>query len=289
MRPAHCPRAARVAALLLLAAAPLAAQEPTRLGPRVLTEPAGTRSAGMAEAALGTRDAEALLHVPAQLQFSRGAGASWHRAGDATTRAAVAALTAGSFGVGVAAQHRTSGESSGTALVAGLARTIQGLRVGVAGRYAEERAAAARLSSHTADVGVGRAIGPVQVGLALQHLGATVREGDSRLQPPTRALLGFNGEGLPIGPFDLAGGAALGVQRDGRVLARTGWELGWVWIEGHALQLRVGTRRPEHAGQSTFTFGAGLVRDAYALDYAWEPRRDSRGLPAVHRIGLRVR
>lgn len=280
---------AAAATLLLAAALPLAAQQPSRLGPSLLGQPSGTRAAAMADAALGTRDAEALLHDPAQLPYARGAGASWHRLGEATMLAVVASLPAGGFSAGVAAQHLGTETTSGTALVAGVARVVKGLRVGVAGRYAEERSATSRFRSRTADVGVGRAMGPVQLGLAVQHLGASLRDGDARIHPPTRALLGFNGEGLPLGPFDFAGGAAVGVQRDGRVLARTGWELGWVWIEGHALQGRLGLRRPEYDGQSSVTLGAGLVRDAYALDYTFEPARSSSRHPAVHRVGLRVR
>lgn len=280
---------AAAATLLLAVGTPLLAQQPTRFGPSILTTPAGTRAAAMGDAAMGTRDAEALLHDPAQLPYARGAGASWHRMDAASMLAVVASLPAGGFSAGVAAQQLTSGEASGTTLVAGVARVVKGVRVGVAGRYAEERTAATRFRSHTADVGLGRAVGPLQVGLAVQHLGATLRDGDARVRPPTRALLGFNGEGLPVGPFDFSGGSAIGVRRDGRVLVRSGWELGWVWIEGHALQGRVGVRRPEYDGQSPVTLGAGLARDAYALDYAYEPARASHGTPAVHRVGVRVR
>ncbi|HYD53366.1 MAG TPA: hypothetical protein VEA99_12085 [Gemmatimonadaceae bacterium] len=295
-----------LAAGLLLAAAAADAQLPVH-EPLVLRFPGGTRAAAMANAAMGSRDDEVLFYAPAQLVVARGLGASWQRMGEADLRGVSAVFQSSGFGFGVGAQHlgfhapaglpvapravgedaRVDAPAASSSLAAGVARVVKGVRLGLVGRATEDLADGRRARRATVDLGAGRAIGPLHVGLSVQHLGAASDVATLRVRPPTQATVGFNGDGLPLlGSFDLAGGASLSVQRGGRVVPRTGWELSWVWIEGYALQGRVGARRPEWEGQSPLTFGVGFMRDNVSLDYTFEP---ADGAPTSHRVGIRVR
>jgi hypothetical protein len=264
----------------------------------------------MANAAVAMRDDEALFYNPAQIGLVRSASIAWQRAGDATLRAASAVFRADSLGVGVGARHLDLDAAdlplsaplvgdegplpaSSLAIVAGAARPVKGVRVGAVVGYGEDRVGDQRSGHTVLDVGVARSIivghwprGVVQVGLALQHLGGRSTIGDTKVYPPTSVTAGANLESYPLGSFDIAGGVALSVRRDGRVVPRTGWELSWFWIDGYAVQARAGVRRPEFDGQSAITLGLGLLRDNISLDYAFEPARD---IPESHRVGIRVR
>lgn len=299
-------------ALLLSIALPLVGTLPHRASaqgerrePLVLRLPGGTRAAAMANASIATRDDEVLWYGPAQLVVARGASASWQRIGDADLRGVSAAFQSGSLGIGIGAQYlayaapagapfapwqvgRNDGgaPASSLELAAGVARTFKGIRTGIVGRLVEEDPGAARAIRGTLDLGAGRTIGPVTAGIAVQHLGRDADAGAISVRLPTQVTLGVNGDVFSKGAFDLAGGASVSLLRGGRVVPRTGWELGWVWIEGHALQGRVGLHRPEWEGQSWLTLGLGLTRDNLSLDYAFEPEADA---PASHRVGVRVR
>jgi len=293
-------------ALLLVATAPRrASAQGERRDPIVLRFPGGTRAAAMAGASIATRDDEVIWYGPAQLVVARGASASWQRIGDADLRGVSAAFQSGALGIGIGAQYlayaapagapfatwqvgRTDAgaPASSLELAAGVARTVKGVRTGIVGRLVEEDPGEARAIRGTVDVGAGRTIGPVTAGIAVQHLGRDADAGAIAVRMPTQVTLGANGDLLSVGAFDLAGGASVSVQRGGRIVPRTGWELGWVWIEGHALQGRVGMHRPEWDGQSWLALGLGLTRDNLSLDYAFEPAADA---PASHRVGVRVR
>lgn len=302
-------RFSRLRSLLLASplALPAAAYaQGDRASPIVLSTSGGTRGAAMADAMLGARDDEALFYSPAQLVIARGTSASWTGADDVRLRTVAAAFQVGTLGVAAGARvldfHAfalpfTASDFAGDlgapatslALTAGAARTVKGFRLGATVSYGQDQLRDTRVARTTADVGIARPVGPVTVALAAQNLGTSSDDEGVSTSPPTRVSLGFNGDGLSLGSsFDLAGGAAFGVNRDGRVLARTGWELSWVWIEGYALATRVGVRRPEWHDQSPVTLGAGLrLHDNYFLDWAFEPT--SGDLPASNRIGLRIR
>lgn len=293
-------------ALLLLGTLPRAASaQGERHEPVILRFPGGTRAAAMANASIASRDDEVIWYGPAQLVTARGASASWQRIGDADLRGVSAAFQSGSLGIGIGAQYLAYAAPSGAPfapwrvgqsddgspassleLAAGVARTFKGIRTGIVGRLVEENPGDARVIRGTFDVGAGKTIGPVTAGIAVQHIGRDADAGQLAVRMPTQVTLGFNGDGLPLGVFDLAGGASVSLQRSGRIVPRTGWELGWVWIEGHALQARFGMHRPEWEGQSWLSLGLGLTRDNLSLDYAFEPEADA---PASHRFGIRIR
>ena len=294
-------------ATVALLLAPVAARaQIDRAAPIVLVYSGGTRGAAMADAMLGARDDEALFYSPGQITVARGASASWLASdGSLTQRTVAAAFQVGALGVAVGARHLDFhalalpltaddvdddvGEAgTSLALSFGAGRTIKGFRVGAALTYGEDRLGATRLGRSSADVGVAKLVGPVAVALAVQNLWPGSDAGGVSTHAPTRASLGFNGDGYPLFRwFDLSGGAALSVDRDGRIGARTGWELAWAWIEGYALAGRLGLRRPDWEGQSPVTLGLGLlVHDNYSIDFAHEPSGD---LGASYRVGVRVR
>jgi hypothetical protein len=276
-----------------------------RAAPIVLVYSGGTRGAAMADAMLGARDDEALFYSPGQLAVARGASASWlGMNGSMNQRTVAAAFQVGSLGVAIGARHldfrahalpltaedvadREGEAGTSVALSFGAGRTIKGFRVGAGLTYGEDRLGSTRLGRNSADVGVAKPVGPVVVAVAAQNLWPGSNAGVST-HSPTRVSLGFNGDGYPLFRwFDLSGGAALSVDRDGRIGARTGWELAWAWIEGYALAVRAGVRRPDWTGESPITVGLGLlVHDNYSIDFAHEPSGD---LGASYRVGVRVR
>jgi hypothetical protein len=73
--------------------------------------------------------------------------------------------------------------------------------------------------------------------------------------------------------------------RGGFVAPAGGAEVGYSWLDGYAIALRAGGRRPG-AGEGAVTAGAGLSVDRLSVDYALETLSGSR---TAHRIGLRIR
>jgi hypothetical protein len=176
-------------------------------------------------------------------------------------------------------------QGTSVALVAGLARTIKGIQLGAATRWAEDRLGDDSRGRVTLDVGAAKDLGVVSAGVAVQSLPLDrLRDDDPRL--PTRVALGVNTQARPTGPFDISGNAAVALLRDGRVMPRVGTEVGWSWLDGYAIQLRGGWRRPDFDGPRPWVLGAGVQRDNLSIDYAWEP---FDGRDAVHRVGVRIR
>lgn len=304
-------------ALLLVPGAGAAAQD-REYGPLVVRLAGGTRALALANAAVASRDDEAIFYNPAQLLVQRGIAGSYESFGQGSLYTLASAQTSGSLGLGIGVRFveftaLTGGtfpidprwlqgnilgaRGTSTALDVGLARTVKGVRAGVGLAYVENRVADTRLRHVVTNFGAAVG-GQLSAGIALQNLAigtpagsdALVLDGSGRPlraeRLPTTLTAGVNGNGYPVGPFDLSGGAAVGVRRDGRVLPRLGVEIAYSWIEGYAIQLRGGARRPEIAHQGPVTLGAGLARDNLSLDYAWEQVAGSTG---SHRVGVRIR
>jgi hypothetical protein len=295
---------ARLALLASLTVAAEAGAQSAAYSPIVLRLPAGPRTLAMGNTGIVSRDDEAIFFNPAQLVTATGFGVSGERLSATAGTGAVSAVTRfGGGGVGIGmrfASYRTPGGvfptsrasmladfgAPGTSLeaTAGIARTFKGFRVGVAGKYAEELTGGARVASPAADVGVSRDVMRVNVGLAVQNIGADQDVGAIETLMPLRTTLGV-GHTRSLGPFDFAVTGAVSLLRDDFVQPSGGVEMNYSWLSGYNVALRAGGRRPA-LGEDGFTAGAGFTRDRVNIDYAAEMLRDGR---FGHRLGLRIR
>lgn len=299
-------RRAVLAALLLAAPAPVAAQA-GGFGPIVLQLPASTRAIGFGNAYVGVRDPEAVFYNPAQLGVRPGVAMSVERYGSVSTAGAIAtSYVFGPIGFGIGAQMldfdaqapgypelapngsqlSVSGPFPASSLVAAVALEMayKGIRWGVTGKFAEDRVATVRDGVLLADVGAAKEIWLGTAGITVQNLGAGPHVGDQTAQLPTRATLGY-AVGGPVGPLDAVVSTAVSVRRGGRVTPAGGVELGYTPIEGVVFAGRVGGRLPEKNAESPLTLGATFSFDRLSLDYGFEPYQGRD----AHRIGLRIR
>jgi hypothetical protein len=282
-------------------------------GPLVLRLPSSARIAAMANAGLASNDGDAILYNPGMLSVARGAAVSVQRYGSNATAGSFGTVTtSGSLALGVAAQFldwrapsdvsyvdavRPGGShlsdsgtvgASSSAFTVGVARTIRGLRLGAAVKYAEERFGAAHDGTVAVDLGFTRQVGPGAIGIAVQNLGAGVRFGGEQGTLPRRVGIGYGGGMIPFNEYlDLGAQMQLTVEGDWFVRPAGGVELGYVPIEGVALVFRTGVRLPRERDEPLVTGGVGVTVDRFSLDYAVEPFRGGR--PVSHRVGLRLR
>ena len=205
----------------------------------------------------------------------------------------------------------TGGSQNGTSLeaTAGIAQVFKGVRFGAAAKYAEDQSdslvARSLVARHAAfDVGIAKDFRRYfTAGLAVQNVSskmsipcAGTRAHTACIEPPApapprvlvnlplRTTLGIAGSG-PVGPLDLTATAAVSLLRDTFVIPAGGGEVSYSWLDGYAVAIRAGARRPL-AGEAPFTAGAGFTMDRLSIDYAIEALSGGR---AGHRIGLRIR
>ena len=297
-----------VLAVFLLAPATAGAQA-SGFGPVVLQLPASTRAIGFGNAYVAVRDPEAVFYNPAQLGVRPGVALSAERYGSTATAGAVASTYVfGPIGFGIGAQLLdfdaadagypavapngeqllAGGPVTASSLMATMAfeMAFKGIRWGVAGKFAEDRAGNSRDGVLLADVGAAKEIGPGTAGITVQNLGTSVTRMGSSVPLPTRATMGYAFGGYPLGPLDLAASAAVSVRRGGHVSPAGGVELGYVPIDGVTFAGRVGARLPEKNAESPMTLGASFTFDRVSIDYGFEPYQ---GDGSGHRIGLRIR
>lgn len=284
-----------------------AAQTPTSV-PLVLRLPASTRMLALGNSGVAGRDDDVIFYNPAQLQVVRGWSLSGQRYAPGNTSGAVSTVMAfAGGGIGVGAQWiGLSTDASGATLTASsvdslgsrtasssaatvaFARSLFGMRLGIAAKVAQESAPTLRSANGYFDLGVEKDFFQfLGVGLAIQNIpGFGVRGFEE-----TRLTLGAMGEAplvfvLPVSPFiDAALAGQVSVTRDGWVKPSGGAELGVTWIQGYSVAVRAGARRPE-PGEQPFTAGAALNVDRVRIDYALETRV---GGELAHRVGVRVR
>jgi len=293
--------------LLAVSAAALPAQTAQSV-PLVLRLPAGARILALGNSGVAGRDDDVLFYNPAQLVIVRGSTISAQRfaPGNATgALSTVFAFAGGGIGIGAqwlgfstetpifpysAASLDTTGTltASSVAATVGVGKAFKGIRFGLAGKLAQETAPQARSTRGYFDIGLEKDFRQFfGVGLSVQNLSPF---GAARGWEPTRVTLGTMAATplvniLPVSPFlDLALAGQVTMLHDGWLKPAGGVELGVAWLQGYALTLRAGARRPE-PGERPLTAGAGLNADRVRLDYALETRE--RGHLA-HRIGVRV-
>jgi hypothetical protein len=301
-------RAMSAAALLLLLLSPEAWAQ-ARRAPVLLELPVSVRAAGMGHAfMLGTVDASAIFHNAAHGESLRGIATSAHVHGRRSTALSAAAgleWWGGSVAVGVqsasyAPDPGTLGEAAGqlfgegatpvaeAAASVALARRVRGIRVGVTGKWLEQRVGVERNGVPAADIAASLPVGRVVLGLAVQNLGPAMPVGGGDVPLPDRVTLGAGTPTpMPLGPFDLGGAAAVGRDTRGDFFAGGGLELSWWPVVGRTFSVRAGsTTRGADPAAGAVTLGAGFTGDRIALDYAFQSFGD-RG--DAHRIGLRWR
>jgi hypothetical protein len=193
---------------------------------------------------------------------------------------------------------------------AGVAQVLKGVRLGLAAKYATDQASNVRAHRAAVDLGVSKDFRRYfTAGLTVQNLSKPISFScvDARFAPacgpppgvivspspdwgtakaylPLRTTAGVAGSG-PVGPLDITATAAVSLLRDSFVIPAGGGEVSYSWLDGYAIAIRAGARRPI-SGESPFTAGAGFTMDRLSIDYAVETLSGGR---AGHRIGLRIR
>lgn len=284
---------------------------------------ASTRGVAMGDVNTAGRDDDVIFYGPAQLAVARGTSASVERYSDRLVGGALSTVSRiSSLGVGIGAQvieGRNDAQCNVVSLgpsgafvfspaprnvtrmlaVLGGAGTFKRFRLGASAKYAGAQAGDERASRLMFDAGVSRDVSvlgdfiPLTVALAVQNIGTSAAD-TVQLNTPLRAALGL-ASGGPVGPLDLGVAAQLAVERNdtlnlfkhGRMIGGLGVELGYTWLDGYNIAVRLGERvAPTRTELSHFTFGAGLTLDRVTIDYAGEGRI---GPGFAHRIGVRLR
>jgi hypothetical protein len=267
-------------------------------GPLALLMPASTRAMALGNAGVTGRDDDVLFYNPAQLINVRGGfNMSVARYGNASTLGAVSSsFTGGPLSLGWGVQtvdYSTSatgpypfvpavladrGDAHASSLLAavGGAMTFKGFRIGAAGKYAEDRVsgggaagtgiAPALHGVFVGDVGVSHNLWTGIAGLSIQNIGRRAEETASHLNVPLEASLGWSAT-KQVGELDV-GVATQVTARKGWITPGGGVEVGYSWIEGYAVTLRAGARRPETSAEHPFALGAAFNADRLTLEYA---------------------
>ena len=287
-----------VGAAALLAAAPAAYAQAPSPGFVVLSLPATPRTTALGDAYVAGRDADVIFSNPAQLAGARSSDAAFAFTADGPSSKHVTldsvysggkwSVTWG-WGVQFVDFHAspaaavpldpaailTRGPSNGssTLLVVGGAIIYKGWRMGVDGKYVADRVtplapgdASVDSQAVLADVGAARNYLGGTLAVAVQNLGHAHDPLGTTTGVPTQVRFGYSTT-RSAGPLDL------GIYSEG--LARSGWwspaggvDVGYSWIEGYAIDLRAGARRPEIQGARPFAFGAALTADRLTVEWA---------------------
>jgi hypothetical protein len=293
------PKSRSIIVSLLMAGAaisPAYAQAP-ETGPLALRVPASTRATALGNAWVAGRDADVIFYNPAQLigvrpEFNFSLG----KHGGAGTTASLASVYAAgpwsmTFGWGVQfldfthnpfdpypyppdvlLTHGTVGGQSMLATVGG-AIVVKGLRIGVAGKYTSDRVvtsgfltSAADPHALLADIGVAHNLVGGVGALSVQNIGHEPSGETPAVKLPRQVLLGWSTT-RPAGPLDLGIFSQVTI-RDGWTSPGGGLEAGYSWIEGYAVTVRVGARRPETTSESPVAIGAAFSADHLTVEYA---------------------
>jgi hypothetical protein len=282
---------------------------------------ASTRALGMGDANTAGNDDDVIFYDPSQLAVARGTSASVERYSDRLAGGAMSStsrIASGGIGIGAQIVQGTNDPQcqivsvgpTGTFVfspapravsrmlgVVGVAQTFKKFHLGASAKYAGEQSGDQRTSRVMLDAGASRDMTvadfiPLTVAVAVQNIGTSATD-TLQLNTPLRAALGF-ASGGPVGPIDVAVALDAAAERNatqplirhGRLVAGLGTEIGYTWLDGYSVALRLGERvPPTRTDLRHFTFGAGLVLDRVSIDYAAESQV---GFRLAHRLGLRV-
>jgi hypothetical protein len=314
----------RVVAATVMCSTVLRSQVPSVnvLAPTVLSLPASARVLGMGNVGVVSRDDDVLFYNPAQLAIARGMSASGGRYSSSargSTLSSVTRFNNGGIAVGINVvdfrspgpglpggpdlDRAGTGPASSLDAVLGLAQVYKSVRVGVAAKYVEDQLPDVRIGRGAFDIGLARDfMRYYSVGLAVQNIGGSstypcptctlalsgVPPNPAltvRAESPIRTTLG-GAMGRPIGAFDVVATFGLSMLRGDWLPPAGGGELGYSWLDGYSVAVRLGAAAPAPS-ESRATGGVGFTMDRLTIDYAiestWSVTR------AQHRIGLRVR
>ncbi|MBE3073321.1 MAG: hypothetical protein IMZ67_10115 [Acidobacteria bacterium] len=283
------------------------------VGPLVLRLAPTPRTTALGHAWVAGRDHEVVFYNPAQLIGARAEfDVSVARIGPASSMATFGSayasgkwsLTLGwgvqavRFSADAAAPYPyttdmllSSGSAGGFSSVfaVGGAIAFRGFRIGAAGKYALESVPGSAgspspyRSALVADVGVGRNLWGGVIAGSVQNLGRTGKDG-ARLTAPRQVLVGWSTT-KQAGPLDLGVFTQVTMRR-GWTSPGAGLEVGYGWIEGYNVALRVGARRPETTTENPVAFGAAFTTDRLTIEYAV---RIFDGGRAAHGVTVRWR
>ena len=267
--------------------------------PLVLHIPSSARTAALGNAWVAGRDAEVLFYNPAQLIGARQEIAvSAIRPGKAGTAVSAASAYSGGkysltlgwgvqalgFNVDPAAAYPyspdvllTRGNAQGQSLLLAFGGAInyKGFRLGGAVKFVSDSAStpggtvpAVSIQQHTwlTDVGVSRQQWGGTFAFSAQNIGPTVSDDPSRLTTPQQYLAGWS-MGKSVGPLDLTWYTQVTMRTDWMAPAG-GLDIGYSWIEGYNVSVRVGARRPETTSGNPMSLGAAFTADRITVEYA---------------------
>mgnify|MGYP001821118100 FL=1 len=288
-------------------------REPPR-GPIILTLPGSTRALSLGNAfLLGSRDSDVLFYNPGLLDRAQGFAGSLQLYGSSSSLATFSAGTSWFSGnVAIGIQSLSYGVESAQVLLgddapgyptdpgslrdngdvgvgelvvsAGYSRTLFGIRMGLAGKYIQERFGRSRANTGAVDLGAAKNAGPVTLGLAAQNIGGTISIPGEDVSLPTRFTLGAGSQSKVVGPLDVSAATALSYQLDGDLIPSIGLEVAYWPVTGRTFFARMGFRHlPEEMSGTPLTFGGGFTGDSIVLDYAYEGF--DKGTPS-HRFTL---
>jgi hypothetical protein len=278
-------------------------------GPIVLLLPTSARLTGLGNAGVSMRDDYAVFYNPALINQSNGIGGSFTRYGSNGTRGA---LTSGAtvgplnYGWGLSlvdfrARNGSSYPFSPTELTssgtrdalsvnaaAGANFTYKDFRTGLGVNFTDDRVAAGIGAANEArhenyllgNLGVSHPLWQGTAALALTN----ITDRNTSRHVPTQIALGWN-RLAQVGQFDVSWTTQLS-ERDRRLGAAAGAELGYGWIEGWSAVLRAGAHREDYAGQRPLAIGGTLNADRLTFDYALEFFEGNR---YAHHIAVRWR
>jgi hypothetical protein len=314
------PRLRRLAAFLAIAAStPLAAQvNAPPAGPLALLLPASARPAALGNAWVAGRDEYSVFYNPATAGTTAWANATYGGYGSqafslSTVAGAVFGPTTMAWGAHyvnfsvprsyatypyVPADLARTGEADNSSLVALVAARIvyKGFNVGAALKYAQDVAPQetsassllrlpARGSATLLDLGTSHALWTGVAGLALQNIAEPYTLGNREVEVPTQLALGWT-KLRTLGVFDFGFAGQATLRRHGWVGVGGGVDLGYGWIEGITVGVRLGARRTETEDEEPLTLGATVNVDRFSVEYGLG---SFSGGNSAHRFTMRVR
>lgn len=257
--------------------------------------------------AIGSSDPMAIFYNPAMSNTSGVSLDIQRYGGGGSTVSAASAVEwwGGRVGIGVqaAAYGVSAGELTGgidesdlagdgpedvTEMLAAVSygRTIKGLRLALAGRLVDQRAAGDHVTHPTFDLASGVSVSRFNLGLSVQNVGPGYDFTGLDLDPPVRVTLGAAlRSSAPVGPLDLMAAAALSREADGTFVPGGGIEIGYWPVAGRTFFARAGLRDPADPDAAPWTVGAGFNGDDITIDWAFVDYEEG----STHRFTLRFR
>jgi len=286
--------------IAILSAAPSSAfAQAPETGPLILNVPASARTAALGNAWVAGRDRDVIFYNPAQLIDQRDEfDLSLTRLGPASTMMSAGStfaagkwnLTLGwgaqvlGFDADAASSYpyspdllQADGSRRGTDMLftVGGAIEVKGFRVGAAGKYVSEIASPAAAGPDApapnhqmvlGDIGVARDLLGGAGAIAFQNLGRDSEDNGTVLPVGRQIAFGWS-RTKQAGPLDLAIFTQATV-RKGWWSPAGGLEMGYSWIDGYNVALRVGGRRTETDAERPISLGGALTADRLTVEYA---------------------